>query len=141
MLTASLFSYLGLFNFLLFSFEFLSFFFTHLYIFLLVVCKNISFSSVRRTISIYALLVIRYLACIISWPKENIEVVDVKTQKLITMYSGLHRSPTPRDCLPARVLLITKSQSWMKPRLCKIGSVRRHLLRACLRHQQTWKKD
>ena len=38
----------------------------------------------------YSLPVIRYLAGIISWPKEEIEATDIKTRKLLTMHGGFH---------------------------------------------------
>ena len=38
----------------------------------------------------YALLVIRYPAGIINWPKEEIKATDIKTRKLLTIHRGFN---------------------------------------------------
>ena len=43
-----------------------------------------------RVINIYVLFVIRYLVGIISWLKEEIEVIDIKIRKFFIMYGGFY---------------------------------------------------
>lgn len=42
-----------------------------------------------------------YHAGIVNWPKEDMEVADVKIWKLVTMYKGFHSKSTQRP-YPAR---------------------------------------
>ncbi len=44
----------------------------------------------KQGYSTYTLPVIRYPACIIRWPKEEIEATDIKTRKLPIMHGGFH---------------------------------------------------
>ena len=43
-----------------------------------------------RAINTYVLPVISYPAGMITWPKEEIEAIDVKTRKFLTMHRGFH---------------------------------------------------
>ena len=55
-----------------------------------VLKSQLSGKNKIQAITTYALPVIRYPAGIVSWTKEEMEAVDVKTRKLLTMHRGFH---------------------------------------------------
>lgn len=42
-----------------------------------------------QAINMYALLIIRYFACILTWPNKDMKAANVKIWKLLTMYGGV----------------------------------------------------
>lgn len=71
-----------------------------------------------HAIYIYAVLIIRYPASIMSWPRKDTKAAAVKTQKLFTMYGGFHpntwrlyRKEISRNLLSVKASVLDETQS------------------------------
>ena len=61
-----------------------------------VLRSHLNGQNVMSAINAYAIPVIRYSAGIIAWPKEEMQQMDVKTRKLLTLHGALH--PKSSSC-------------------------------------------
>uniref|UniRef100_A0A8C4WGB1 Reverse transcriptase domain-containing protein n=1 Tax=Gopherus evgoodei TaxID=1825980 RepID=A0A8C4WGB1_9SAUR len=115
-----------------------------------VLKSQLSGKNKIHAINRYALLVIRYPAGIVSWPKEDMEAADVKTRKLLTMHGGFHpKSNTQRlytsrkeggqGLVSVKATVLDETRS-IQEYISKTAP-KDELLRECLRQQQTWEED
>ena len=54
--------------------------------------------SETDTINMYAVAVVRYLAGVVNWTKEDLDNLDRRTRKLMTMHSAYHPKAVSSAC-------------------------------------------
>ena len=75
--------------------------------------KRVESGNVFQAINICGVPTVRYEAGIIQWAKEELQQMNKKTRKLITIYGGRH----PRSCLDRRYRLqVIQEEVWQVSR-------------------------
>lgn len=72
-----------------------------------------------QPINTYPLLLVRYSAGIIGWPKEEIKASDIKTKKLIAIDRGFQLKSSPPDYM---LRSMSTSETWPQLITCLVNT-------------------
>lgn len=84
---------------------------------------------------------------IVTWPKENMEAANIKTQKLLTMYRDFHHKYNTQklyisqkeDLVNVKTTVLNETQIIQE--YIKKMEPKYYMLRGYLRQQQSWEED